>query len=256
MNYSDIYQKIKNKNNGQIAYNQVKFAENDKPVVIYVCGYASDKESSKAVAMKNYCIQNEIDYIRYDNTGLGESDGDFTKATISTWYEDLVCIIEQLVDKNFILIGSSMGGWISTLAALAFKDRIKAMILISPSLDFTEDLLAEIEEKKLTEDFFLTEVYNIEMSYGNCSFYKDFLLQGSQNLLLNKEYIQLENLPIRILQGMKDDAVDYNSSLNLITKFKSENVQLILFKDGDHRLSEAKYLRQLEQTLYLLIEGD
>ena len=183
-------------------------------------------------------------FLAFDYSGHGRSDGAFEDGTISAWREDALAVIQELTAGPLVLVGSSMGGWMALLAALALGDRIRAMTLIAPAPDFTQTLMwpefsaqqqAEIMEKGRTlrpSDY--DEPYIIT---------RDLIEDGAKWSLLDAP-IAL-NMPIRILQGMKDADVPWQHALTLVETIEGGDVILHLVKDGDHRLSREDDIQRL-----------
>ncbi|KAK0331976.1 hypothetical protein LTR94_026742, partial [Friedmanniomyces endolithicus] len=125
------------------------------PVVIWIGGFRSDMEGTKALALETAAETKGWDYLRYDHFAHGRSSGDWRKATIGRWREDALGLIDSL-EGPVVLVGSSMGGWVSLLAAIARPDRVKGLVLINPAQDFTERLmwpgLADHERQAILRD--------------------------------------------------------------------------------------------------------
>ena len=112
------------------------------PTVVWLGGFRSDMAGTKAQALADWALASGRAYVRFDYFGHGESSGDFADGTITRWREDALAVLDELVDGQAVLVGSSMGGWISCLVAAAVPERIKALVLIAPAPDFTEKLMA------------------------------------------------------------------------------------------------------------------
>ena len=131
---------LKCKDGETLAYTKLAAPAN-KPILVWLSGFNSDMSGSKALAVKDWAEANGFGYMAFDYFGHGASSGDFKYGTISRWREDCLTAIDELTDGPLVLIGSSMGGWMALLTALARKDRVKAMLLIAPAPDFTQKLL-------------------------------------------------------------------------------------------------------------------
>jgi pimeloyl-ACP methyl ester carboxylesterase len=125
----------------RIAYRKVA---GEGPTVVWLGGFHSDMKGTKAEVLSEQALATGGSYLRFDYFGHGESDGAFRGVTISRWREDALAAIDDLTDGPLVLVGSSMGGWLSCLAAIARPDRVKAMVLIAPAPDFTEKLMEQI----------------------------------------------------------------------------------------------------------------
>ncbi len=136
----------------KIAYKKIEMNSTKKPGVFFLGGLASDMEGTKANFLEEWCISNNNSFLRFDYSGHGKSDGIFTDGSILSWFEDALSILDELTNGKQILIGSSMGGWISLLLAKNRPNKIHSIIGIAAAPDFTEDLMwtnfSENEKKK------------------------------------------------------------------------------------------------------------
>lgn len=223
------------------------------PVVVFCAGYASDMAGTKALALEAWCKAQGRSMLRFDYAGHGASEGVFTDNGIGDWEADAAFIIEQVAPgAEIILVGSSMGGWISLLLGMRLQARLKAMVLIAPAPDFTETLMDReltTEQRATLEQ---TGIVYQPSEYGAPLPFSRVLIERSAAHLVMKEKIRI-TCPVRILHGMKDNAVPWQLSLKLVEKLASGDVRLIYVKEGDHRLSEPKDLVLLEQTLSALL---
>lgn len=235
----------------RIAYRHV---QGNGPTIIWCGGLKSDMLGSKAEFLAEWASQNHRDYIRFDYFGHGESDGDFTDGTLSQWATDIVTVMESLCKGDVILIGSSMGGWASLLAAIEQKERVKALVLINPAPDFTEKLTrakwGEAEERALKEQGVVYEPSGYEEPYA----YSKILMDDGKARQILDAPIPL-TCPIRILHGAEDPVVPPEHSRLIVEAVKSEDVTYNLIKGGDHRLSRDQDLVLLAQTLNGLTEA-
>jgi pimeloyl-ACP methyl ester carboxylesterase len=187
--------------------------------------------------------------VRFDYFAHGESSGDFVDGTISRWRDDAISVIDSLTEGPLILVGSSMGGWIMVLAALARPARVAALVGIAAALDFTTDLLphrlSEAQRRTLHDQGRVI----LPSSYDSAGYlYTRALVEdGDRNLVLRAD-IPL-TCPVRLLHGMADESVPWRQSLKLAEKLQSTDVALTLIKDGDHRLSRDADLALLAREL-------
>ena len=224
------------------------------PGVVFLHGLNSDMDGGKALELEALCRDRGRAYVRFDMFGHGQSDGAFVDGSISRWTEDALCILDQVTNGPQVLVGSSMGGWVMLKAALARPDRIAGIMGIASAPDFTEELMwasfpeavrAELMTKgriALPSDY--DEPYEIS---------KNLIEDGRHNLLLQSS-IPL-TMPMRLVHGMADADVPYQTSLRIADKVESEAVHTILIKDGDHRLSRPEDLKLLARTLNGLCEA-
>lgn len=239
-----------------IAYRRVIAAATDspRPTVIFLHGLMSDMEGSKATHLHEYAESQGLDYLRFDMLGHGLSSGKFTDGCIGRWRDDTLAVIDKLTEGPLVLVGSSMGGWVGLLAAVARPDRVQGFVGIAPAPDFTEDSMwADMspEQKAELEANGIVEIADADNPCGSFQITKLMIEDGRQNLLL-RQPIPFTG-PVRILQGMRDASVDWHTALKLAETLESADTQVTLIKDGDHRLSRPEDLALLTRTLDALI---
>ncbi|MDZ4363948.1 MAG: alpha/beta hydrolase [Brevundimonas sp.] len=209
----------------------------------------SDMTGTKAQALADWAVAEGRSYVRFDYLGHGQSSGAFVDGTITRWRDDSLAVLDGLTSGDLVLVGSSMGGWLSCLVALVRPERVKAMVLIAPAPDFTEKLMSpEIPP----EGWAALEAEGVWMrpsEYGDPYPIRRTLLEdGARWSILGGEPIPLE-MPIRILQGGQDPDVPWRHALELAQAVKAEDVVFSLIKDGDHRLSRPQDLARLIATV-------
>lgn len=234
---------------GRIAYRARKGAA---PGVLWLGGFRSDMLGTKAEYLDGWSAQNGRAFLRFDYTGHGESGGAFEDGSIGDWSEDALAVLDGLTAGPQILVGSSMGGWIATLLALKRPERVAAMVFIAPAPDFTERLMRPsfTEEQRRT----LEETGRLEQP----SDYSDepeiitrkLIDDGRDHLVLSGD-IAIRT-PVRILQGMRDEAVPYAHALEFAQRLESGDVEIVLTPGGDHRLSTPADLARLGAILSAL----
>lgn len=189
--------------------------------------------------------------LRLDYTGCGASEGDFDAGTIDMWRDDVLDAIDAFAAGGpLILVGSSMGGWLALLVALALGDRVQALVGIAAAPDFTnwgfsEDVVTYLKAEGRIEE---ASEYDDEPYVTTLRFW----LSGQDHLLLDEE-IAID-CPVRLLQGQLDETVPVSIALRLSRALRSADVQTILFKDGDHRLSRDADIALLIATVGQLVE--
>jgi pimeloyl-ACP methyl ester carboxylesterase len=204
---------------------------------------------TKALFLEEYCSRRGNAYVRFDYFGHGASSGDIAEGTIGRWAEDALAVVDALTEGRQILIGSSMGGWIMLLAALARVERIEALVGIAAAPDFTEDLVwprlneAQRDELRETGAVTLPSQYDPAGYTHRLGLFED----GRRHLVMRTEIALL--CPVRLLHGMLDDAVPWQTSLRLAERLSSRDIAVTLIKEGDHRLSIASDLARLAATL-------
>jgi pimeloyl-ACP methyl ester carboxylesterase len=220
------------------------------PTLVFLPGYKSDMQGSKALALEAWAIAQGRALLRLDYSGCGESDGAFEDGTLSLWRDDARCVIENVLRGPIVLIGSSMGGWIALLLALALGSDVQALVGIAAAPDFTDWGFTPKEKAMIARDGRLER----PSDYGPEPLVttRNFWLSGKENRLLNAD-VPL-SCPIRLIQGQCDDTVPWQTALSLRDRLCSADVQLLLVKDGDHRLSRDEDIALMITTLSALLD--
>ncbi|HXP05322.1 MAG TPA: alpha/beta hydrolase [Stellaceae bacterium] len=229
-----------------IAYHRLAGAA---PGIVFLGGFRSDMTGNKALFLEDYCRQRGRGYVRFDYFGHGESSGDFAEGTVSRWRDDSVAVIDSLTEGPQILVGSSMGGWIMVLAALARPERVAGLVGIAAAPDATTDLMAARFDEEQRRELYEKGQVTLPSEFDPAGYlYTRALIEdGNRNLLLRGS-IPL-TCRVRLLHGMEDRSVPWQQSLKLAERLQSANVELTLVKDGDHRLSRDQDLARLARVL-------
>ena len=232
----------------KIAYKMSGGAEGySGPTLIWCGGLKSDMEGGKATHLHDWAIEEGRSYIRFDYFGHGVSSGEFRDGTISRWAADVVRVIDELAKGDVILIGSSMGGWASLLAALKRPDRVKGLLLIAPAPDFTEKLTYVDWTQEQRETLERDGIVYVPSDYDEPYEYSRALMDdGKQNQILDAP-IKFDG-PVRILQGAADPVVPWEYSRRILDVITSADVDYTLVKNGDHSLSAPSDLDRLVRT--------
>ncbi|MDO1558868.1 alpha/beta hydrolase [Brevundimonas sp. 2R-24] len=217
------------------------------PTLIWVGGWRSDMEGTKAVHLAEAAKKHGWDYLRFDHFAHGESSGEWTAAAIGRWREDLIALIEAETGEAVILIGSSMGAWISLLAAVALPDRVKALLLIAPAPDFAHELMWPRLEDHVRQAILREGFAGIDDGTGPHRLTRAFFEEARAWALLDGPIAFAG--PVRILQGTADDPVPWRHAMRLTEALTSDDVELTLIKDGDHRLSAPRDLERLTEAV-------
>jgi pimeloyl-ACP methyl ester carboxylesterase len=242
------------KDTRQIAYRARPAATSTQSGVIWLGGFKSDMESSKAQALDAFCAREGRACLRFDYSGHGRSGGDFEQGCIGRWLQESLAAIRGLSRGPQILVGSSMGGWIALLAARALAesketDRLAGLVLIAPAVDFTEALLWPRLPEEGRAAILRDGRYERPSAYSPDPYvYTRTLIEdGRKHLLLGG--IIRSHAPVRILQGMKDPDVPYQHAMTLVEHMPMDPVTLSLVRDGDHRLSREEDIRLLLEAV-------
>ena len=214
------------------------------PTLVFLPGYKSDMTGDKASALAGWTREQGRAMLRLDYSGCGSSGGDFAEGTLDGWRDDVLALVDAVAPGPLVLVGSSMGGWLMLLVALARPERIAGMIGIAAAPDFTDWGFTDDEKARLLRDGRLER----PSDYGDDPYLTTlgFWRSGQANRLLGGA-VPLA-CPVRLLHGQEDEAVPFEISLRLAAALHSADVQTILVKDGDHRLSRPQDIRLLLGT--------
>jgi pimeloyl-ACP methyl ester carboxylesterase len=230
----------------RIAFRQV--ASSNKfsgPTIVFLPGYMSDMQGSKALALEAWAIKHKRAMLRLDYSGCGESDGVFAYSTFEIWRDDVLLAIETLVRGPVLLVGSSMGGWLMLMVAQALGAQVAGMIGIAAAPDFTDWGFGPHEVATIEREGVLLS----PNPYGPepTPTYRALYRSGKALEMLDSE-IALD-CPVRLLQGQRDADVPWKIAIKLAAALRSSDVQLTLVKDGDHRLSRDTDIALLLETV-------
>jgi pimeloyl-ACP methyl ester carboxylesterase len=226
----------------RLAYNR---SAGTAPGVVFLHGLMSDRGGNKAMALEAHCTAKGYAFVRFDMYGHGASSGRFEDGSVSRWTEDAVAVLDQLSEGTQILVGSSMGGWVMLRAALARPRRVAGLVGIAIGPDFTEELMwakfTPEQRRQLTD----AGVVELPSEYGDGPYRisRHLIEDGRRNLLLGGDIAV--DCPVRLIQGQQDTAVPWRTSVRVAEKLKSQDVEVHLIKDGDHRLSRPSDLAHI-----------
>ena len=239
-------------NGATIAYHK---SEGQGPGIVFLGGFMSDMEGTKAIALEAHCQQQGRAYLRFDYQGHGQSSGAFTEGTIGKWSEDAIDVLDALTEEPQILVGSSMGGWIMLLAALARPERVAGLVGIAAAPDFTEALMWKGFSTEIKETLQRDRIYHAPSEYADSPYAitMDLIEDGRTHLLLDKG-INFDR-PVHLFQGIVDDAVPWEHALTISRQLTSNDVTTTLIKDGDHRLSRPEDLTKIFAAVDRLASG-
>jgi len=222
------------------------------PGVVFLGGFGSDMTGSKATALETHCRAAGHAFLRFDYTGHGRSSGRFEDGTIGDWTADALHAFDGLTEGPQILVGSSMGGWIMLNVALARPARIAGLIGIAAAPDFTEELIwrriSTGERRNLERDGLIRppEEDGLPVTLK--------LIEEGRRHLRMLAPIAIR-CPVRLLHGMRDESVPWQTAPRLAARLESDDVVVTLVKDGDHRLSEPADLDRLVTTLDMMVQS-
>ena len=231
----------------KLAYHKTDSTDKDLPSVIFMGGFMSNMEGTKATAFEQLCQARGQGYVRFDYSGHGQSSEKFIDGTISSWAEDALYIFDTLTTGPQILVGSSMGGWMALLTALQRPEHVCGIIGIAAAPDFTRDVAAQFDKTQRAE---LAEngVVYIPSDYGQpYPITQRFLDDGERNILLDGE-IAL-SCPVRLVQGTEDAAVADSKPGRIKNALTSTDVTVDIIDGGDHSLSRPQDIAFLDEKI-------
>lgn len=221
------------------------------PTLVFLPGYMSDMLGGKALALDAWAAREDHALLRLDYAGCGESDGAFEDGTLASWRDDARAVIDAVLPEgSLILVGSSMGGWLALLLGQDLGPRVAGLVGIAAAPDFTDWGFDEAQKAEIQAAGKLVE----ETPYGDqpyvttCAFW-----ESGQKLRLLAGEIAVD-APVRLLHGQADPDVPWHIALRIAERVRSADVQTILVKDGDHRLSREQDIALLVATLARLTE--
>ena len=215
------------------------------PAVVWLGGFASDMTGTKAEALADWAAGQRRAFVRFDYSGHGASSGEFRDGTITRWRQDALAVLDQLVEEPVVLVGSSMGGWIACLAALARRERVKGLVLVAPAADFTDKLIWPSLSPDARRQIEETGVWVRRSAYeaAGLPITRALIEDGARWSILPGP-VGIE-VPVRVLQGMQDGDVPWSHALELYQALESRDAVFTLIRDGDHRLSRPQDLTRL-----------
>ena len=226
-----------------------------KLYIIFLPGFMSDIDGEKPQAFKEYAVKNKLGFLAIEYSGHGKSTGEFTKGNISEWSNDAKNSIKKIVKKNkFILIGSSMGAWISLNQFKYFKNQIKGFIGIGSAPEFLERLMWTQFTKKMKKEVmqkgetiimhgrskFQTKQYEYPVTY-------QLIKDGRKNKVLSNKIKTM--IPVTMVHGKKDELVPISFSRKVLSMFTGAKKKLVIIKNGDHSLSNKNPLKKIIKEL-------
>lgn len=237
----------KRANGSRLAYAQYPGGDDrlSGPCAIWLGGLRSDMTGGKALALHAWAEKREAAFLRFDYRGHGASDGAFADFVLSDWLDDALTMIDAKTEGPLILFGSSMGAWLALHCALRLSERIAGLGLIAPAADFTERLmrpsLTEAQSAALQSQGYFDEPSEYDETPMRIT---QRLLEDGAGLSLLDQPLHIQ-APVRILQGMRDEAVPWRHAALIAETLSGPDVTLTLSKDGDHRLSDPANLQRL-----------
>ena len=230
----------------------LKHFQNNKPYLVFLHGFMSDLEGKKPKTFLNYAKKNSLGFLALEYSGHGKSSGKFIDGNITQWSKDTNILIKRIVKKNdIILIGSSMGAWISLNQFKYFKKQIKGFLGIGSAPEFLEHLMWNKFSKKIKREIKRNGIINLKHGDYEYPITYQLIKDGRKNKVLHKRIKQ--NLKITMIHGSRDSSVPITYSRKVLKIFKTNKKKLLIVKNGDHSLSSKKWLTILKRELDSII---
>lgn len=247
--------KIVSINGVKISYlHRPRLEKGPKVSIIFLSGYKSDMLGTKATFLDTLSKKIGYEYLRFDYSGHGSSEGKIEKQLLSDWVNESYLLIKKKLNHPVIIVGSSLGGWIAFILLKKLKKNILGVIGIGAAPDFTNNIienLSSIQKKRYKDKGYIS----IKSDYGKkpYKFTKKFIEDSKKNFILLKNFEI--NTKITLLYGLQDSAVKLKTQIGLLKLLKTKNAKLIILNRSDHRMSSSLDLNLLEQTIKNMIKG-
>ena len=224
----------------------------DAPFIVFLHGFMSDLEGKKPNAFLKFAKKNKLSFLALEYSGHGKSSGKFINGNITKWSNETSVLIKKFVKKNdFIIIGSSMGAWLSLKQFQKFKNQIKGFLGIGSAPEFLENLMWKKFTKKMKSETIKKGI--IQLKHGNYEYPISLQLikDGRKNKVLDKKINT--KISVTMVHGQKDEVVPVFYSRKVLKIFQKAKKKLVIIKDGDHSLSSQKWLKIIIKELKLII---
>jgi esterase/lipase len=226
---------------------------NSNLFIVFLHGFKSDLEGEKPKAFQRYCKKRKLGFLALEYSGHGKSSGEFTRGNISKWTKEVKNTIKKIVKKNnFILIGSSMGSWLSLNQFKYFEKQIKGFLGIGSAPEFLEKLIWKKFTKKMKKETVKKGIYNLKHGDYEYPITNQLINDGRKNKVLNNKI--KSKICVTMIHGSKDEAVPVIYSRKILRLFNKAKKRLIIVKNGDHSLSSTKNLKILLKELDFQME--
>ena len=230
----------------------LKYNQKNATYIVFLHGFMSDLEGRKPKAFLNFAKKNKLGFFALEYSGHGKSSGKFTNGNISKWTKETTILIKKIVKKNkIILVGSSMGSWISLNQFKFFKKQIVGFLGIGSAPQFLESLMWKKFSKKMKKEIKKNGIINLKHGNYEYPISLQLIKDGQKNKVFNKKIY--DKLKVTMVHGQKDEAVPVSYSKKILKIFVNSKKKLVIVKNGDHSLSSPKSLNILKKELKVLI---
>ena len=222
--------------------------------VVFLHGFMSELEGHKPRRILKFCNSKKIGFLAMEYSGHGKSSGKFTKGNISKWTNEVRIAVKRVVKKNkFILVGSSMGSWISLNQFKFFNNQILGFLGIGSAPEFLENLMWKKFNNKMKNEIKKNGIYNIKNGNYEYPITYQLIKDGRKNKILNKKI--KNKIYVTMIHGKKDEVVPVSYSKKVLKVFKNANKKLVIIKNGDHSLSSKRNLDKITKELNNIISN-
>jgi len=227
---------------------------NNNLYIIFLHGFMSDLEGDKPKTFLKYCKKQKLGFLGLEYSGHGKSSGKFTHGNISKWSKEIQITIKKIVKKNnFILVGSSMGSWLSLNQFKYFKKQIKGFLGIGSAPEFLERLMWKKFTAKMKKETIKKKIYNLKHGDYEYPISYQLIKDGRKNKVLNKKINS--KIQVTMIHGRKDEVVPVVYSRKVLSLFNKAKKKLIIFNNGDHSLSSKKNLKKIITELDKIVSN-
>jgi len=243
---------LKISNNKKIRYLTNYYKKN--LYIVFLHGFMSDLEGEKPKAFLKYCKKRKLGFLGLEYSGHGKSSGKFTNGNISKWTKEIQTTIKKIIKKNnFILVGSSMGSWLSLNQFKYFQKQIKGFLGIGSAPEFLEKLMWKKFTKKMKKETIKKGIYNLKHGDYEYPISYQLIKDGRKNKILNKNL--RSKIHITMIHGDKDEVVPIVYSRKILKLFSNAKKKIIIIKNGDHSLSNKKNLNKIILELNKIVSN-
>jgi len=222
--------------------------------IVFLHGFMSDLEGDKPLTFQRYCKKRKLGFLGLEYSGHGKSSGKFTDGNISMWTKEIQIVIKKIIKKNdFILVGSSMGAWLSLNQFKYFQKQIKGFLGIGSAPEFLERLMWKKFTKKMKKEIIEKKIYNLKHGDYEYPISYQLIKDGRKHKVLNKKI--RSKIYLTMIHGSKDDAVPVIYSRKILRLFNKAKKKLIIIKNGDHSLSNKRNLKKITLELDKIVSN-
>ena len=221
--------------------------------IVFFPGFMSDVEGEKPRSLRRFTIKNKLGFLAIEYSGHGKSSGKFINGNITKWTQEARISIKKIVrNKKFIIVGSSMGAWISLNQFKYFKKQIKGFVGIGSAPEFLDRLMWKKFPKKIKKEIIDKGISHIKHGQYEYPITKQLIKDGKKNKILSKKI--KSKIYVTLLHGRKDEVVPVLFSRKTLRLFINSDKKLVIIKNGDHSLSSKNNLKKINNELNEIVK--